>query len=441
MKQICFMLGALVSMSACVTEDVPSDEQVVGEEVALRGGNDFLPNNFPILNQFGLNATWSVDNGVDLDSAFFEDFGTNQRTCGSCHKATEGWSISTPHLNILFWLTGGNDPIFRTNDGSNSPNADVSNVLKRRQAYSMLLDHGTIRVGIPMPATRDFELDAVDDPYGFASAAELSMFRRPLPASNLIGLTSVMWDGRETNAVLSTALANQANGATLGHAAALAPLSQEEREAIVDFELGLFNAQTHVIGAGSTGAQGGGGGPEELASQDVVAARRWDIFDSWQNSNNPRRRQIWRGQELFNTRTHVAGNPNFTCTNCHTTKNFGTDTQGRFFNVLNPNNKPLRRTADQPLYTFRYTGPTAGTLVNGQTVQTTDPGRALITGRFADMNRFKVPGIRGLAARAPYFRDGSARTLKQLVKTYEERIDFVFTDAEEDDLVAFLSAL
>lgn len=57
------------------------------------------------------------------------------------------------------------------------------------------------------------------------------------------------------------------------------------------------------------------------------------------------------------------------------------------------------------------------------------------------MSRFKVPAIRGLAARAPYFHDGSSPTLEHLVRAYEERQDFVFTDAERADLVAFLDAL
>jgi hypothetical protein len=43
-----------------------------------------------------------------------------------------------------------------------------------------------------------FELVGVRDPYGFASATELSLFRRPLPATDLRFLSTVMWDRRET---------------------------------------------------------------------------------------------------------------------------------------------------------------------------------------------------------------------------------------------------
>ena len=46
--------------------------------------------------------------------------------------------------------------------------------------------------------TPQFELAQVDDPYGYASATELSLFRRPLASTNLRFLSTVMWDGRET---------------------------------------------------------------------------------------------------------------------------------------------------------------------------------------------------------------------------------------------------
>ena len=55
--------------------------------------------------------------------------------------------------------------------------------------------------------------------------------------------------------------------------------------------------------------------------------------------------------------------------------------------------------------------------------------------------QFKVPNLRGLAARAPYFHNGIAATLNEVVRFYEESMGFVFTATEEGDLVAFLEAL
>jgi cytochrome c peroxidase len=49
--------------------------------------------------------------------------------------------------------------------------------------------------------------------------------------------------------------------------------------------------------------------------------------------------------------------------------------------------------------------------------------------------------FRGLAARAPYFSNGSARTLRELVDFYDRRYNIQYTDREKDDLVNFLSTL
>src|SRR5262245_4579567 len=165
-----------------------------------------LPNGLPFPNPTGFATTISTTGSIDLGNEFFQDLGANGRRCVSCHLPSAGWTITPPQVQSIFERTrGGVIPdslglgaIFRTNDGSNSPEADVSTLAARRAAYSMVLTKGLIRVGIGVPANADFELVAVDDPYHFASAQELSLFRRPLPTTNLQFLTTVMWDGRET---------------------------------------------------------------------------------------------------------------------------------------------------------------------------------------------------------------------------------------------------
>ena len=71
----------------------------------------------------------------------------------------------------------------------------------------------------------------------------------------------------------------------------------------------------------------------------------------------------------------------------------------------------------------------------------TDAGRGNITGLWNDLGRFKTPTLRALAARAPYFHNGIAATLEDVVRHYEAHLGFVFTDQERADLVAFLKAL
>jgi cytochrome c peroxidase len=87
-----------------------------------------------------------------------------------------------------------------------------------------------------------------------------------------------------------------------------------------------------------------------------------------------------------------------------------------------------------PLYTLRHK-------VTGVRYQTTDPGRALRTGLWGDLDKFKAPSLRGLSARAPYFHNGIAPTLKDVVIHYETERGFKFTRQEREDLVAFLEAL
>ena len=175
-----------------------------------------LPNNLPFANSSGLHATFSTSGSIDLRNEFFQNLGTNGRNCGTCHRAEEGWTITPAGVQTRFNRTRGTDPIFRTNDGSNSPDADVSTFKARRAAYSMLLTKGLIRVGIGIPDDAEFELAAVDDPYEFASSSELSLFRRPLPSTNLKFLSTVMWDGRETfpGQTIHFDLSHQSNSAT-----------------------------------------------------------------------------------------------------------------------------------------------------------------------------------------------------------------------------------
>ena len=72
---------------------------------------------------------------------------------------------------------------------------------------------------------------------------------------------------------------------------------------------------------------------------------------------------------------------------------------------------------------------------------TSDPGKALITGQCSDFNRIKGPVLRGLAARAPYFHNGAAANLNELVNFYDQRFSMNLTEEQKSDLVAFLNSL
>ena len=429
----------------------------------------------------GSLQTSTPSGSIDSGNPFFQSLGSNGRSCNSCHRQAEGWTISAAEIRQRFNQTSGTDPIFALVDGAVSPLADVSSVYARRIAYAMLINRGVLRIGLPLPANAEFRLTAVDDPYGYASARELSLFRRPLPATNLIWDTAMMWDGRETFAPfkppmdagidiadIHASLTSQARDATLGHAQAITAPSDAVLKQIVDFESHLFTAQLVDNRAGRLNGDGGMGGAGILSQQrfwvginDVLGgdpteepfdAKAMRLFDDWndQNANlslDPRdhaRAAIARGEQLFNSMpikiSGVAGLNDVTgvaviqgsCTSCHDAPNIGNHSVALPINIGIAD--ASRRTPDLPLYTLtRYS--------TGEVVQTTDPGLAMITGKWADIGKFKGPILRGLAARAPYFHNGSAATLLDAVNFYDTRFNIGMSAQQKSDLVAFLSAL
>jgi cytochrome c peroxidase len=371
--------------------------------------------------------------GSASSSMFFASLGTNGRTCGTCHVQAEGWTITPGDVQARFRATSGADPIFRIVDGANSPHSDVSTLAAMQSAYSMLLSRGVIRIGIGMPAGADFTLAAVDDPYGFASAVELSLFRRPLPATNLRFLTSIMWDGREAS------LTSQASDATQGHAQATS-IDPDQMAAIVAFESEISTAQSYDDAAGALDGSGATGGALALAqiATTPTTGPVLALYAAWSGSPSPAQASIARGEVLFESRpfaiSGVAGlaDQQGTCATCHDNPAAGDRTTALYLGTGVA--AASRRTPDLPLYTFARSS-------DGATVQTTDPGVALITGAFADLGKFKVPTLRALAMRAPYFHDGSAPTLAAVVDFYDQRFAIGLSTQDEADLVAFLQAL
>jgi cytochrome c peroxidase len=71
----------------------------------------------------------------------------------------------------------------------------------------------------------------------------------------------------------------------------------------------------------------------------------------------------------------------------------------------------------------------------------TDIGRAMISGKCADIGKVKGPILRGLAARAPYFHNGGAKTLDDVVEFYNQRFNLALSKQQKGDLVAFLRTL
>jgi hypothetical protein len=431
------------------------------------GGGLNFPNPAGVLNVVGLDNR-------EMNNPFNQALGTNGRTCASCHRPAQGWAVTPAELRDRFDRTDGLDPIFRTNDGSNCEGADVSTIGKRRRAFSLLMTKGVIRVAMPVPERSEFDIVTVDDPYHCgAPLTAASMYRRPLPSANLKFLSAVMWDGRlsKSGQAIRDGLASQVADAVTGHAQGTSP-SPEQIHAIVNFELGLFSTQMVDRSAGKLGDGVVRGGPGTLVNEafcigindplDMTASMPgacgassgglnpfvFTLFRSWMTVGSARQQAIARGEAIFNTRQFVIdgvpglnGRPEDpvrrpiqtgTCTTCHDTPNAGNHSIPMALNI--GVSDAFRRTADVPLYTLRRRA-------TDETVQTTDPGRAMVTGKWNDIGKFKGPVLRGLAARPPYFHDGSAATVMDVIKFYDRRFQARFTKQEQADLLAFLMAL
>jgi hypothetical protein len=298
---------------------------------------------FGIVNQAGPT--------VESTNPFFQDLGSNGRRCVTCHQPSEAMSITPPHIQELFEATQGRDPLFRPVDGANCPTADVSTVEERRDAYSLLLTKGLIRIGIAVPANADYQVVGVYNRYGCNATDVISMYRRPLPTTNLPFLSAVMFDGRESSPAtgttkilysnyptsLLTDLAHQSVDATVIHAQGdgTRPTPEEQKQ-IVDFETKLFTAQIRDRHAGELDDEGAMGGPASLAAQPFFisvnssvhfllpafeqpgglakpgdgqfTSNIFSLYDKWAQIEDSEydehaaaRRSIARGEQLFNT--------------------------------------------------------------------------------------------------------------------------------------------
>ena len=418
--------GIALGLAGCAAdgqaEDWSEKQQPLLEEYI-----DSLPNNFPIPNGHGLAASYSTTTApiVALDNNFFTPQGTNGRDCGSCHAAEDGWSIKPSTVTLMFLLSNGLDPLFANHLDTDTPNCDMSTT-QARWSCTTMLRQGLFTRRVAPPAARDYDVIGASDPFGVGTTSSLWFFRRPLPTSNFKSHT-VMWDAANTvGTSLRDGLIRQARGNVTG-AQQGAPATDAVIFDIVDYEAGIGHAQTHTVGAGSLTAAGARGGPQNAIEQPLVNAR-FDLFDAWQGSSNPFRRRIHRGQEVFNNTNVASGR---SCRGCHNAANNGQNVNGTLFDVgaSRPEFAP-----GKAVYTFQDRNSPA-------IVESTDPGRGIRNGVFADLNKFKTPNLRGLASRAPYFHNGIAADLRAVVDHYEAALGFDFTEQEEADLVAFLAAL
>lgn len=483
-----------------------------------QSSGSIIPKFQVFLDPSGAFATMNLGGPTDTSSnPFFLDMGSNGRRCVTCHQPSDAWSVTPPHIQARFNATAGSDPIFRPVDGATCPTADVSTVDKRRAAYSLLLSRGLIRVGISVPPNADYVVMSVNNPYGCNATDAISMYRRPLPSTNLPFLSAVMFDGRESSTATGTTkiefnnypgalmsdLAHQSLDATMGHAQGdgTRPTPAEQQQ-IVDFETHLFTAQLFDSQAGLLNIGGAKGGPAPLTTQPFFITMNssvhplvpafeqpgglvapgdgkfsssiFNLFGAWAQQSGrddfafaEARQSIARGEELFNNlqipisgvagiNDDVAagglaagGIPTLegTCGTCHDTPNVGNHSFPTPLNIGTGDPNPATPFVNLGGLDLRYLPLITVCRMNGSgrptkdCKTTTDLGQALVDGKFDHVGKIKGPILRGLAGRAPYFHNGSAATLMDVVNFYDTRFTLHLTEQEKADLTAFLKTL
>jgi hypothetical protein len=336
-----------------------------------------------------------------------------------------------------------------------------------------------------------------------SSRPSISVFRRPRPAANLkyvmaegarfnikTGLLSNV--DPDTKRPVSMNLMSDARFPTLklqaqdaagSHLEMEERLTDEQMRQIVEFENQVYVAQSHDAWGAALVEAGGppGLGPAAMLRGkprvlgDTTYSPVFLLFDSWRQLEDSAagerttirltaeqvefRKSVARGSDVFMLRqfwirdaTHInsigLGNPiKRTCATCHNAQMTGMDLAPGWVD-LGTNNFPTwtepttwTETSELPVFklTVRDSAPPHPYL--GREVFTTDPGRALVTGKSVDIGSIVMQQLRGLAARAPYFANGSAKSLRELVDYYDRRFDIKYSEQEKLDLINFLSVL
>jgi hypothetical protein len=465
------------------------------------GSGESLPRELLFENPLGRLGVLNTAGPIDTRGhPFFEAIGANGRACVTCHQPANAMSVSVESIRERWRVTTGRDPIFAAIDGSDNPRLPQ----ELASSHSLLLDRGLFRVGLPWPphgVTPEFTIEVVRDPtgvnrdaeYGLRSASPtVSVFRRPRPAANLKYVTSpdglfnvklgVLMDKDPDTGLPSSmnimadarvpSLRVQAEAAYRDHREGRRALTRDQLERILGFENQVYMAQAWHTRGGSLVEPNGplALGPANVAKNPVhvlngAKTPGFHFFDMWSqpatvaDARSDFRASVARGNDIFINRrfwvkdvAHInsigLANPaKRSCAVCHNAQMSGMDLAPGWVDLGTTNYptwtepKVWSESADLPVFKLTCRADARPHPFLGRVIYSSDPGRALVTGRCADIGAITMQQFRGLAARAPYFSNGSAKDLRELVDYYDRRFDMRLTGQEKQDLVNFLSVL
>jgi cytochrome c peroxidase len=182
-------------------------------------------------------------------------------------------------------------------------------------------------------------------------------------------------------------------------------------------------------------------------------------FDAWRDapgdteSQRDFRESVARGYDIFFLRpmwirdvawfTSIGmGNPyKRTCAICHSVHLAGNNISPGLMD-LGVNNVALGpEMPDLPVFKVTCKADVLPHPYLGREFLTHDPGRALVTGKCMDIGSLVMQQMRGMSARAPFFSNGSAKTIREVVDYYDTRFEMKMTEQEKQDLTNFMSVL
>lgn len=460
------------------------------------GSGSVLSRELTFENSSGRLGILNADGPVATkDHPFFEALGPNGRACVTCHQPSNAMSLSLDAIRGRWRVTQGKDPLFAAIDGSDNPSAPQD----RESSHALLLNRGLFRVGLPWPPEQnqnpEFTIESVRDPTGVnrdstwglkSGRPTVSVFRRPRPAANLkyvlapdngvfnVKLGVLLDRDPATGKPVSMNMMADARAGTLtiqaqsayrDHQEGKGQLSEDRVKQIVAFESQVYAAQVFDNGAKSlTEANGPGAlGPLNLLRETAgvlnsPAKPVFLSFDVWKTETEFRQ-SVARGNDIFLNRTfwvrdvaHInsigLGNPaKRSCAVCHNAVMSGMDRAPGWVDLGTTNYptwtepKTWNEPGELPVFKLTCRADAKPHPFLGRVIYTSDPGRALITGKCADIGAITMGQFRGLAARAPYFSNGSAKNLMELVDYYDRRFDMRLTTQDKEDLVNFLKVL
>jgi hypothetical protein len=462
----------------------------------VAGSGSLLPRELTFENGSGRLGVLNADGPVATKGhAFFDALGPNGRACVTCHQPSNAMSLSVDVIRERWSVTKGKDPLFAAIDGSDNPSAAQD----RESSHSLLLTRGLFRVGLPWPPEQnpnpEFTIEIARDPTGVnrdpkwgvnSATPTISVFRRPRPVANLKYVLAP--DNGQFNVKLGVlldrdpatgkpasmnmmadarvvTLASQAQSAYHDHQEGKGQLREDQLQQIAAFESQIYTAQVFDNGAKSLVEANGPGalGPLNLLREaagvlNSPAKPVFLFFEQWKKDTEFRQ-SVARGNDIFLNRTfwvrdvaHInsigLGNPaKRSCALCHNAVMSGMDRAPGWVDLGTTNYptwtepKTWNEPGELPVFKLTCRADAKPHPFLGRVIYTSDPGRALTTGKCADIGAITMGQFRGLAARAPYFSNGSAKTLMELVDYYDRRFDMRLTTQEKEDLVNFMRVL